>query len=153
MQRQTYCSQYSPSPNQQVFTLTSSCRVSNQQDISCIEIVEIRLGTKLHNTSKSIILITMTFCCVNTCILRICLLLFLTNCITVLQHLHNAVYISQLIQYSRACGSYHDFLDRWLLLTRKLLNQGFLLAKLKSPLRKFYDRHRDLIDRYGISVS
>ena len=36
------------------------------------------------------------------------------------------VYISQLIRYSRACGSYHDFLDRGLLLTRKLLNQGFL---------------------------
>jgi len=34
------------------------------------------------------------------------------------------VYVSQLIQYSRACGSYQDFLDRWLLLTRKLLSQG-----------------------------
>ena len=32
------------------------------------------------------------------------------------------VYISQLIRYSRACGSYQDFLDRVLLLTRKLLN-------------------------------
>jgi hypothetical protein len=30
------------------------------------------------------------------------------------------VYISQLIRYSRACGSYLDFLDRGLLLTRKL---------------------------------
>jgi hypothetical protein len=28
------------------------------------------------------------------------------------------VYISQLIRYSRACGSYQDFLDRGLLLTR-----------------------------------
>jgi hypothetical protein len=28
------------------------------------------------------------------------------------------------------------FLDRGLLLTRKLLNQGFLLVKLKSSLRK-----------------
>jgi hypothetical protein len=28
------------------------------------------------------------------------------------------VYISQLIRYSRACGSYPDFLDRGLLLTR-----------------------------------
>jgi hypothetical protein len=37
------------------------------------------------------------------------------------------VYISQLIQYSRACGSYQDFHDRGLLLKRKLLNQGFLL--------------------------
>ena len=30
------------------------------------------------------------------------------------------VYISQLIRYSRACGSYQEFLDRGLLLTRKL---------------------------------
>jgi len=29
---------------------------------------------------------------------------------------------SQLIRYPRACGSYQDFLDRGLLLTRKLLN-------------------------------
>jgi hypothetical protein len=61
------------------------------------------------------------------------------------------VYISQMIRYSRACGSYQDFLG--LLLTRKLLNQGFLLVKLKSSLRQFYDRHHDLVDRYGISVS
>ena len=47
-----------------------------------------------------------------------------------------AVYISQLIEYSSACGSSQDFLDRRLLLTRKLLNQGFLLVKLKSSLRK-----------------
>ena len=42
------------------------------------------------------------------------------------------VYISQFIRYSRDCGSYQDFIDRGLLLTRKLLNQGFLLVKLKS---------------------
>jgi hypothetical protein len=40
-----------------------------------------------------------------------------------------------------------------LLLTRKLLNQGFLLVKLKSSLRKLYGCHHDLVDRYGISVS
>ena len=28
-----------------------------------------------------------------------------------------------------------------------------LLVKLKSSLRKFYDRHHDLGDRYGIFVS
>ena len=38
-------------------------------------------------------------------------------------------------------------------LTRKLLNQGFLLVKLKSSLRTFYGSHHDLIGRYGISVS
>ena len=36
------------------------------------------------------------------------------------------VYISQLIRYSSACGSYQYFLNRVLLLTRKLLDQGFL---------------------------
>ena len=63
------------------------------------------------------------------------------------------VYHCQLIRYSRACGSYQDFPDRGLLLTRKLLNQGFLLVKLMSSLRKFYGRHHDLVDHYGISVS
>ena len=43
-----------------------------------------------------------------------------------------SIYRSQYIRYSRARGSYQDFLDRGLLLTRKLLNQGFLLVKLKS---------------------
>ena len=54
------------------------------------------------------------------------------------------VYIFQFIRYSRACGSYQDFIDRGLILTRKLLSQGFLLV---------YSRHHDLVDRYGISVS
>jgi len=35
------------------------------------------------------------------------------------------VYLSRLIRYSRACGSYQDYLDRGLLLTRKLLNQEY----------------------------
>ena len=63
------------------------------------------------------------------------------------------VYVSQLIRYSRACASYSDFLDRALLLTRKLLNQGFLMVKLKSALRKFYGRHHELVDRYEVAVS
>jgi hypothetical protein len=63
------------------------------------------------------------------------------------------VYLSQMIRYSRTCGSYQDFRDRGLLLTRKLRNQGFLLVKLKSSLRTFYGRHHDFVDRYGISVS
>ena len=62
-------------------------------------------------------------------------------------------YISQLIRDSRACDSYQDFLDIGLLLTKKLPNQGFLLVKLKSSIRKCYVRHHDLVDRYGISVS
>jgi hypothetical protein len=58
------------------------------------------------------------------------------------------VYISQLIRYS-----YQDFFDRGLQLTSKVLNQEFRLAKLKSSLRRFYGRHYDLVNRYGIPVS
>ena len=61
------------------------------------------------------------------------------------------VYISQLIQYSRAYGSYQDF--RVLPQTRKLLKQWFLLVYLKSSLRKCYDRHHDLVNRYRPSVT
>ena len=46
------------------------------------------------------------------------------NVATFQHHLHmEYIYSSQLIRYSRACSSYQDFLDRGLLLTRKLLNQ------------------------------
>ena len=47
------------------------------------------------------------------------------------------VYISQLIQYSRACGYYHDCLGIVILLTKKLMHQWFLVFKLKSLLRMF----------------
>ena len=63
------------------------------------------------------------------------------------------VYISKLIRYSRACGSYKEFLERGLKLTRKLLKQRFLLVKLESQLRKVYGRNHDLVDCYGIYVS
>jgi len=44
------------------------------------------------------------------------------------------VYISLLIRYSRACGSYHHFHDIWWLLRRKLLHQGILSVMLRSSL-------------------
>ena len=52
----------------------------------------------------------------------------------------------------RACGSYRYFLDRWLLLQRKLLNQGLLLEKLISSFWNPNSRHHDLFYRYRISV-
>jgi hypothetical protein len=67
-------------------------------------------------------------------------------------HMEYTFFIFQL-RYSRACGSYQEFLDRVLLQTRKLLNQWFLVIKLKSSLRKFYCRHLDFVNRYGLSVS
>jgi hypothetical protein len=65
----------------------------------------------------------------------------------------HGAYIFQLIRYSRACGSYQVSHCRVLVLTSKLLSQGFLLVKLKSSPRKSYGRHHHLVDRYGISLS
>ena len=63
------------------------------------------------------------------------------------------VYISQLIRYARACVQYSDFLERGQLLSQKLLSQGYVKPRLESSLRKFYGRHHELVDHYGISVS
>jgi len=63
------------------------------------------------------------------------------------------VYISQLTRYSRACGSYHDLFEKGLLLKKKLLNQWFRVAKLKSWLRKLYGRHHGLVNSNGVSMS
>jgi hypothetical protein len=63
------------------------------------------------------------------------------------------VYICQFVRYSRTCGSDYAFLDREFLLTRKILNQGFLVVNLKYPLPKCYCRHRDLDNRCKRSVS
>ena len=46
-------------------------------------------------------------------------------------------YISQLIRHSRDCATYHDFPDRRLLLTKKLLSrQGLPVVKLVSLLEQ-----------------
>jgi len=45
------------------------------------------------------------------------------------------VFISQLIRYSRTCNSYQDFLHRSVLLTRKLLSQGFIETRLRSTIK------------------
>ena len=63
------------------------------------------------------------------------------------------VYVSQLIRFARACKSYEDFLARALLMTSKLLNQGYLRTRLIATYKKFYGRHHDLIDKYNMSIS
>lgn len=63
------------------------------------------------------------------------------------------VYISQLVRYSRACSSYDDFARRGMLLTNKLLQQGYEEERLKTTFRKFYGRHHELMDQFGMSMS
>ena len=50
---------------------------------------------------------------------------------------HHIVTVEHVLRYSRACSSYQDFLDRGLLITGNLPNQGFILVKLKSSLQSF----------------
>ena len=63
------------------------------------------------------------------------------------------VFISQLIQYARACSSYGCFILRATRLSNKLLEQGYVKESLQSSLRKFYGRYGDLIKQYEVSLS
>jgi len=47
------------------------------------------------------------------------------------------VYMSQLIRYSWTCNSYRDVLHWSVLLTRKLLSQGFIETRLRSTVKMF----------------
>ena len=62
------------------------------------------------------------------------------------QHLHMEYIYLSWYDIPELVVSIRISLIRGLLLTRRLLNQGFLLVKLKSSLRTFYDRHHDLVD-------
>ena len=56
-------------------------------------------------------------------------------------------------RYSKDWASYHYFLDRWLLLINKLLNQRFRVAMLTSLPRRFYSCYPDLVNRCILYVS
>ena len=56
---------------------------------------------------------------------------------------HNIEYVIYTIEDING-SLYHDFLDKGMLLKRKLLNQEFLVGNVKSSLRKFYGRRHGL---------
>ena len=60
------------------------------------------------------------------------------------------VYISQLIRFARVCFNVDDFNNRNLLLTAKLLKQGYIYHKIRKEFSKFYHRHSELIVKYNI---
>lgn len=59
------------------------------------------------------------------------------------------VYASQLIRYSRAIS----IIVLGLLITRRLPHQKFIVAKLRSSIQMFDDRHHALVTRYRICVT
>ena len=63
------------------------------------------------------------------------------------------VYVSQLIRYARASSEYRSFLHRGKLLTNKLLTQGYCKPMLIKTIKKFYGRHHEIVDKFGVSVS
>ena len=62
------------------------------------------------------------------------------------------VYVSQLIRISRICDNYVSFVKRHLLLTERLIKQGFWYNKLSVSFKKFSRRHSMLFNKYAISV-
>ena len=62
------------------------------------------------------------------------------------------VYISQLIRFARVCSNVDDLNNRNLLLTAKLLKQGYIYHKIRKAFSKFYHRHSDLIVKYNIGL-
>ena len=59
------------------------------------------------------------------------------------------VYISQLVRFARVCNNVNDFNERNLVITEKLLHQGFRFHKLVKTFTKFYYRYRDLVHKYN----
>ena len=62
------------------------------------------------------------------------------------------VYISQLIRFARVCSNVDDFNNRNILLTDKLLKQGYRYHKIRKAFSKFYHRHSELIVKYNIGL-
>ena len=62
------------------------------------------------------------------------------------------VYISQLIRFARACTLLEDFNSRNLLITDKLLKQGYRFHKLRKTFSKFYHRNLPLISKYNCKL-
>ena len=60
---------------------------------------------------------------------------------------------NSLFRYVRNCDYCHDFLNKGLLRTRKVLKQGFLVVKLKASLRPFECRQHELVNGCGVSLS
>ena len=62
------------------------------------------------------------------------------------------VYISQLIRFARACYLLDDFNSRNLVITDKLLKQGYRYHKIRKAFCKFYYRNLPLISKYNCKL-
>ena len=65
------------------------------------------------------------------------------------------VYVSQIIQYARACSEFDQFWSQAYgkLFINKLLLQEFQQSCLKTGFCKFYDRYNDLVNPNNLTLS
>ena len=70
-------------------------------------------------------------------------------------HLHQPMVFLSHSSYGMPglCSSYECFILRAARLSSKLLEQGYVMERLKSSLKKFYGRYGDLIKNYEVSLS
>ena len=59
------------------------------------------------------------------------------------------IYISQLVRFARACSNVNDFHSRNLLLSSKLISQGYRYHKLRKTFGKFYKNYKELLLKFG----
>ena len=62
------------------------------------------------------------------------------------------VYISQLIRFDRVCSNVDDFNNRNLILTAKLLKQGYRYHTIRKTFSKVYHRRSHLIVKYNVRL-
>ena len=62
------------------------------------------------------------------------------------------VYISQLIRFARVSSHVDDFNTRNMVLTAKLLRQGYRYDKIRKAFSKFYRRHFDIVSKYNVGL-
>ena len=66
---------------------------------------------------------------------------------------HTRLILSQLVHYSRACCEVSDFKERNLLVSSKLLRQGFRDHKLCRTFLRLYRRYGNLLDKYNTTLT
>ena len=59
------------------------------------------------------------------------------------------VYILQLVRIGRICDKYEEFTKRNLLITTRLIRQGF---RLVFSFKKFFVKYIHLLDKYGVCM-
>ena len=62
------------------------------------------------------------------------------------------VYIPQLIRFARVCSNVDKFNNRKLILTAKLLKQGYRYHTIRKAFSKFCHRHSELVVKYNMGL-